>query len=174
MSKIEIERKFLLKSLPNIDPVESIKIDQWYNKNSKGVWERVRKMESLSIRYIHTIKKSISKIENIEDEKEISQIEYDDFVSKCLISNDSRYIRKIRHIYPSDGLIWEVDEFCDGYRLIVAEIEIPNRNWKLKIPNFITQMRLLEVSGMKQFSNRSLSLNISENKNILQNDSVLG
>ena len=45
MPKIEIERKFLLKSLPVISPDKSIKIDQFYLKNSKGVWERIRKWE---------------------------------------------------------------------------------------------------------------------------------
>ena len=35
---IEIERKFVLKALPEIKPVEIIKIDQFYFKNG-DIWE---------------------------------------------------------------------------------------------------------------------------------------
>ena len=35
--KLEIERKFLLKAMPNRDPKEVVKIDQWYWKNKKGI-----------------------------------------------------------------------------------------------------------------------------------------
>lgn len=164
MSKIEIERKFLLKSIPNKDPIDSIKIDQFYLKNSHGVWERVRKWEDThGVRYIHTVKKSISKFENLEDEKDVSIDFYQKFKDKCLSGKyDSRFIKKVRHTYPADsGLIWEVDEFCNGYRLVVGEIEIPTKSFKVKIPGFIKEVLLLEVSGMKQFSNRSLSIDVS-------------
>ena len=43
---IEIERKFLLKSIPDLLPVEKIKIDQFYFKNKDGVWERARQCDS--------------------------------------------------------------------------------------------------------------------------------
>ncbi len=162
ISKIEIERKFLLKSIPKIKPYESINIDQYYLKNKSGIWERVRKMEySSCIKYIHTIKKSISKIENLEYEKEVSRDEYVDFKSKCFSSQDSKFIKKIRHIFPDGDLYWEVDEFDNGYSLIIAEIEIPNKSFKLKIPDFIKDVNLLEVSGLKQFSNKNLSLDIN-------------
>jgi CYTH domain-containing protein len=165
MSKIEIERKFLLKTLPEIEPKDSVKIDQFYLRNSSGIWERVRKWESnFGTRYIHTIKKNISKLENLEDEKDISEDEYIGFTQKCLSSKeDSKFIKKIRHIYPDGNLNWEVDEFDNGYRLIIAEIEIPIKTFKLKIPTFIKKVSLLEVTGLKQFSNRSLSLDIAKN-----------
>lgn len=167
MPQIEIERKFLLKSLPNIQPIDSVKIDQFYLKNSSGIWERVRKWESkFGVRYIHTIKKSISKLENLEDEKDIPRSEYVDFKQKCFTSKNSRFIKKIRHIYPDGDLKWEVDEFDNGYHLIIAEIEIPNKTFKLKIPDFIQEVSLLEVSGLKQFSNRNLSLDINKNVKI--------
>lgn len=165
MPKVEIERKFLLKSLPNIDPIDSIKIDQFYLKNDLGIWERVREWESRSgIRYIHTIKKSISKLENLEEEKDISESEFLDFKDRCLDpKSSSKFIKKVRHIYPFGKLNWEVDEFDNGYHLIIAEVEIPTKYFKLKIPNFIKDVCLLEVTGLKQFSNRSLSLDINKN-----------
>jgi len=68
--KLEIERKFLLKSLPKINPLQSVDIDQYYFKNSSSIWERARtwKTSDDEIKYIHTVKKNVSKGVNIEDE----------------------------------------------------------------------------------------------------------
>lgn len=165
--KIEIERKFLLKTLPQTStPVDSIKIDQYYLKNSAGIWERARTWESVTgeIKYIHTIKKSVLKGVNIEDENLISKKEFLDFKKRCHTSSDSKSIQKVRHIYPDNGLYWEVDEFSSGYKLIIAEIEIPQKNYKLLIPKFIEEVSLLEVTGLKQFSNRSLSIKMEKSK----------
>jgi CYTH domain-containing protein len=158
--KLEIERKFLLKSMPNITPTETIKIDQYYFKNSKGIWERARSWES-NIKgkcWIHTVKKSVSKGVNLEDEKFLTESEFEDFKSHCLLpKTESRFIKKERWIYPDGDLYWEVDLFSSGHHLIVAEIEIPTKNHKINIPKFIEDKLLLEVTGLKQFSNRNLS-----------------
>ena len=59
---IEIERKFLLKAIPNKKPIEKIEIFQWYLKNSEGIWERARSCYSNinGFYFTHTIKKSIA------------------------------------------------------------------------------------------------------------------
>ena len=44
--KLEIERKFLLKAMPDIPPTEIVKIDQYYFKNLSGTWERARSWDS--------------------------------------------------------------------------------------------------------------------------------
>ena len=158
--KLEIERKFLLKSMPDIDPTDVIKIEQYYNKNSKGIWERARYCNSdiNGIKYIHTIKRSIAKGVNEEDEHLMNEEEFNIFKDKCLSSTESRYIYKERWIYPhNDNLYWEVDIFKSGHHLIIAEIEIPDMSYNLNIPTFIKEKLLLEVTGMKQFSNRNLS-----------------
>jgi CYTH domain-containing protein len=158
--KLEIERKFLLKSIPDVEPVEIIKIEQWYWKNHRGTWERARLCNS-SINgeyYVHTIKKSISKGVNMEDEKFLSKEEFESFVERCKDKNEeSRFISKDRWVYPQGDLKWEVDIFNSGHHLIVAEIEIPKKTFKVKIPDFIKSKMLLEVTGLKQFSNKNLS-----------------
>ena len=164
MGKLEIERKFLLKSLPIASPEDSIKIEQFYLKRGK-TWERVRSWTSLNThetKYIHTIKKSISKGVNMEDEKIISQSEFSEFRIECLSPGaESKSINKTRHIFKNeDGLYWEIDEFHSGYHLIVAEIEIPKKTFKIKIPEYISDLILLEVTGLKKFSNRNLSIKI--------------
>ena len=164
MANLEIERKFLLKSLPIIvDAKDSINIEQLYLKKN-NIWERVRSWESTKTgkkKWIHTIKTNMGKGINMEDEKLITESEFLDFKSNCFKSGtESRQINKIRHIYPDGKLYWEVDEFQSGYKLIVAEIEIPQKDFRVDIPKYISDLILLEVTGLKQFSNRNLSLKI--------------
>jgi len=158
--KLEIERKFLLKAMPDKTPSEIVKIDQWYWKNSKGVWERARSWDSNinGVSWIHTIKKSVSKGINIEDEHNIDKEEYDFFIKRCKTpGEDAKFISKERWIYPDGDLKWEVDIFNSGHHLIVAEIEIPKKSFKVNIPDFIKDKLLMEVTEIKQFSNRNLS-----------------
>jgi len=157
--KIEIERKFLLKSIPDLKPEETIEIFQWYRKNSKGIWERARSCYSdkIGFYFVHTIKRNISKGVNEEDEKFITSDEFNKFVKKCKNSNQSRYISKERLIYSHGDLKWEVDVFNNGHHLIVAEIEIPYLDYEVDIPDFISNKLLMEVTGLKQFSNKNLS-----------------
>lgn len=161
--KLEIERKFLLKAMPDKSPSEIIKIEQFYLKNSEGIWERARSWDSdiNGMKYIHTIKKSISKGVNLEDEHFMTKDEFIKFKNECLISKESKYISKERWVYPDGRLNWEVDIFNSGHHLIVAEIEIPTKRFKINIPEFISDKLLLEVTEFKQFSNRSLSNKIN-------------
>ena len=156
---IEIERKFLLKAIPDLKPTEVIKIKQWYLK-IEGIWERARSMDSniYGIKWVHTIKTRISDISNIEEEWDMDKNEFDDFVKRCKSSKqNARFITKERRIYPDGELKWEVDVFSQKCHIIVAEIEIPTEDYELEIPEFIQKKSLLEVTGLKQFSNRSLS-----------------
>ena len=160
---IEIERKFLLKSIPDLLPVEKIKIDQFYFKNKDGVWERARQCDSdiNEKKLTHTIKNRISERVNEEIEKEITKKEFQKFKRKCYTNKlRAKHIKKDRLIYPDGELKWEVDIFRDNYHLVIAEIETPTEDWDLKLPDFISKKMLLEVTGMKQFSNRSLSIKL--------------
>jgi hypothetical protein len=58
---LEIERKFLLRQLPDISWNDILAVDQFYHKNPKNYWDRYRKLESKingKIIYQHTIKKT--------------------------------------------------------------------------------------------------------------------
>ena len=161
--KLEIERKFLLKSMPDIKPAEVIKIDQYYLKNSNGIWERARSWSSNinGVKYIHTIKKSVSKGVNLEDEYFMTESEFLSFKKDCMNSKESKFLSKERWIYPDGDFLWEVDKFINDHYIIIAEIEIPTKRFKINIPNFIADKLLLEVTDFKQFSNRSLSNKIN-------------
>jgi CYTH domain-containing protein len=160
---LEIERKFILKSLPNIKEDDILEIEQFYFKNKSGIWERARTYhsEKTGDKYVHTIKKSVSKGVNYEDEYEMTKDEFLEFKNICFTKGiESKHISKERWIYKVGNLKWEVDKFKSGYHLIIAEIEVPTKKYKLIIPDFIQEVKLLEVTGLKQFSNRALSLNI--------------
>lgn len=157
--KIEIERKFLLKAIPEKQPSEIIEIFQWYCKNEQGVWERARSCYSdeKGFYFNHTIKKNISPGVNEEDERLITSDEFNQFVGKCKLSDESRYISKERLVFKQNDLKWEVDVFNNGHHLIVAEIELPNIDHKIDMPKFIKDKLLMEVTGLKQFGNKNLS-----------------
>lgn len=163
--KLEIERKFIVKSLPSIEPDDVFNIEQYYLKNEQGIWERARTYhsEKTGDSYIHTIKKSVMKGVNMEDEKNLTKKQFEKFKEKCLDnSSESKHISKERWVYSHNGLKWEVDKFNSGYNLIIAEIEIPTKNFKIEFPKFMKDIILLEVTGLKQFSNRSLSLKLNK------------
>ena len=161
---LEIERKFLLKAMPNKEVDERLTIDQYYWKNSENIWERARTYHSdiSGDKYIHTIKKSIAKGINIEDEKTLTKEEFENFKEKCLSEPTSKFITKERFIYKHGDLKWEVDNFDNGYKLIIAEIEIPKKGFRITIPDYINDVLLMEVTDLKQFSNRNLSINIKD------------
>ncbi len=163
--KLEIERKFLLKAMPDKIADEVITIDQYYWKNKSNIWERARTYHSdkSGDSYIHTIKKSVSKGVNMEDEFELTKDEFENFKNNCLSDpTNSKFINKERHIYKQGDLKWEVDKFDNGYKLIIAELEIPKKTYKIAMPDYIMEVLLLEVTGLKQFSNRNLSINIQD------------
>ena len=157
---IEIERKFLLKGIPDKKANEIIKISQWYLKNEDGIWERARSWTSNinGKKWIHTIKTRVSEMSNMEEEKEITENEFNLFRRRCHSKkNQGRAINKERRIYVDGDLKWEVDIFKSGCQLVIAEIEIPTEDFEIILPDFIDKKNLMEVTGLKQFSNRSLA-----------------
>lgn len=167
--KKEIERRFLLKDMP-ISPNgyhEIQHIIQYYYLD-EGVWKRIRKIESsiYGNTYLHTIKSYIDGItyetENFvsyEDYKTlINKIHNNHFESKCLIK--TRYILPVSETEVEfEGefkkIKWEIDVF--NFNLVIAEIEIPDINYSIIIPDFIQSKLIYEVTGIKELSNRNLA-----------------
>lgn len=167
----EIERKFLLRTLPKLDWSDILLIDQFYKKN-KSFWDRYRKLDSQIngvIKYQHTIKKTVSKGVNEEIEVELSEGDFIKNLSKCFLSkSEAKKITKIRYIFPYNGLKWEIDYFPDR-DMIIAEIEIPTLDYALVIPDYISDNLIAEVTFEKEFSNRSLANKIPKPKTKIDN-----
>jgi predicted NAD-dependent protein-ADP-ribosyltransferase YbiA (DUF1768 family)/CYTH domain-containing protein len=178
-TEIEIERRFLLKSIPPLKYSAEYKIEQYYMPLEDGKVERVRALYTIEgqltntfgqvqgdnvvkRKYIHTIKKPTDGLGMIETERFLDLIEFTLFKDKS-----DRAIYKTRYVLPHSNvqptaadkkhdLKWEIDKF-DSMDLAIAEIEIPSEDYELVIPDSIKPYIIMEITGMKQFSNSNLA-----------------
>jgi CYTH domain-containing protein len=158
---LEIERRYLLKRIPIEPPKDVIRITQWYMEVD-GVNTRVRQRVygNGNPDWTRTIKTYVDEMTCIEDEVSISIEEYEDFRKKCYESDAATLLEKKRLVYENNGDTWEVDEYLD-FELIMAEIEMPNKEYVFEIPEHIQDEIIMEVTGIKEFSNYSLSEKIN-------------
>lgn len=157
---IEIERKFLLKRMPSLQPDSSIVIKQYYYEMANG--ERGRIRESFSdvdgTYFTHTVKQFISKGQSREIEYPLTLEEFEQIITQNKGNSTFKFIHKVRYIYKAGNLKWEVDNFSVmGWQLIIAEIELPILEHKLFIPDYIKENMLLEVTDLQQFSNKNMA-----------------
>ena len=149
----EIERKFLIKSLP--DDMSGITMRQGYLQPEKERAVRIRTVEKDgSKKGVLTIKGMGSKsgMSRYEFETEIPVPDADHLLSLC----DQPLIEKTRFKYDHEGLIWEIDEFHgvnDG--LIVAEVELKSEEQQFNKPDFVGD----EVTGQVKYYNMMLLKN---------------
>ena len=149
----EIERKFLIKSLP--DDMSGITMRQGYLQPEKERAVRIRTVEKDgSKKGVLTIKGMGSKsgMSRYEFETEIPVPDADHLLSLC----DQPLIEKTRFKYDHEGLIWEIDEFHgvnDG--LIVAEVELESEDQQFNKPDFVGD----EVTGQVKYYNMMLLKN---------------
>ena len=102
---------------------ESHTISQGYLSREKNKTIRIRTLDNKGFLTIKT--------------KTILEIPFSD-AAELLNICEPPVIKKIRHIVPFEGFIWEVDEFLDDLKgITLAEIELPDSNTKYVIPDFI-------------------------------------
>lgn len=129
---IEIEHKYLVKDSSFKGMVtESHTISQGYLSREKSKTIRIRTIESKGF---ITIKTKTMIDSRKEFEYEIPFSDAAELLNIC----EPPVIKKIRHIVPFEGFIWEIDEFLDDLQgITLAEIELPDSNTKYVIPDFI-------------------------------------
>lgn len=157
---LEIERKFLMRRLPkellSKRKHEVIEIVQYYFYID-GVWQRFRiASDKKSTKYIHTIKKSISPGVYEENEKPIEKSEFLEIFKNH--QKKYRVVRKTRYVIKHKGLKFEIDKYSD-LSLVVLEVELPKLSFCFSYPAGLEAEIVYELTGIKQFSNLSLSLN---------------
>ncbi len=161
---LEIERKFVLKSLPFIVPEYVIKIEQYYHPDRF----RIRKsIKTYSTDYVFC-EKEATEVAGIfkEKERDLTAAEFDKYLINC-----NKVIRKLRYVYlREDGLKWEVDVYedvdkpDDGTaietigRLITAEIELPDIVHEFKTEAWMTAYIDKEVTGLSEYFNSHIAL----------------
>jgi len=150
LSSSEIERKFLVKELPdNLDSFPSDEIRQGYLPDpAENVEERVRQKGD---KYFHTIK-SGSGLEREEQEEEISQEQFEQLWNLASEGEVAKKRFKIEH----EGAELELDvysESLDG--LVVVEVEFADLELakSFEAPDWFGD----EVTGQVVYSNRALA-----------------
>lgn len=163
----EIERRFLLKGLPSVaSKIHPIHITQYYVDQRGG---RVRIRKSLQSKYDkrHDVLRSISKYD-ITKKVRIRDGVYDESVTwvtenkyKKLIPKAHKVIEKLRYEIPcimqGKKLKWEIDVFKSPLHLIIVEIEIPKEGFKIKMPKFLRDMVIMEITSIKEMTNYALA-----------------
>ena len=152
VKNLEIERKYLLKRLPQLKWDQVIHIKQYYLADKTRI--RQSFIPPGGFEYIKCNKTLLKKNPRIYKEIEVilSRGEFQHLLKKAKTGlMKTRFIKKV-----SGGLKWEIDMYED-LDLIVAEIEIPSKKFKVKLPKFISELLIMEVTKFSEFSNRSLS-----------------
>ena len=149
----EIERKFLIKSLP--EDMSGTTMRQGYLQPEKERAVRIRTVEKDgSKKGVLTIKGMGSKsgMSRYEFETEIPVQDADHLLTLC----DHPLIEKTRFKYGHEGLTWEIDEFHGvNEGLVVTEVELESEDQQFNKPDFISE----EVTGQEKYYNMMLLKN---------------
>ena len=159
INQFEIERKFLIR-MPDMDFLISMgdmsHIVQTYLKSDEGS-ARVRKRgrEGAYI-YTHTVKKRISNLRRIEQEREIDAHEYEQLLTEA--NPDMKVIYKDRYCVKYMGQMLEIDIFPFYSDRAFLEIELLDESQQLHIPPWIDVIK--EVTEDKRYTNAALARNV--------------
>lgn len=152
---LEIERKFVLKDVPEFlgKEINKIIILQIYIDEGDRITRYRMSQEVISgdIAYVKCNKKKISDGVFEEIESFISGKDFED-----MLKFPHREIIKTRYVYEEGGLKWEVDKY-KGMKLVVMEVELEDIKQKIKIPECIKDYVIADVTGIEGFSNYKLS-----------------
>src|SRR5882672_10666875 len=157
-TELEIERKFLLKSLPFIKGGYGthLEIIQYYCSLEGEPDFRIREsinMETGKVTYTKTVKIRLAAGTYEETEGKIKESVFNKYKESA-----TKVIKKKRCIIKFGKLKWEIDVY--DFKLVVAEIEIPSMDYLLELPDYIKEVLIMEVTKFKQFSNKSLAISI--------------
>lgn len=158
---LEIERRFLLATLPDLSGMEDepSRIEQTYLRKPDAAPDethRLRKATDSSGNavYYYTIKSPGEGGARNEWESEIAQREYADLLK--LRAPERRVIVKTRHAIPLGGHTMELDVFEEDLAgLIVLEIELSSFDAPLELPDWAKKGT--EITHDAWFSNFNLS-----------------
>ncbi|OGQ80376.1 MAG: hypothetical protein A2289_17505 [Deltaproteobacteria bacterium RIFOXYA12_FULL_58_15] len=151
-SPVEIERKYLLASLPDVtQDATSVEIEQGWIPGER-LMERIRRVvQNDQVTYLRTVKLG-SGVQRIEIEEETSA---EVFAAMWLLTAGKRVCKR-RHYLEVDGFTWEIDAFCDR-DLVLAEIELPTATTPVELPAWLAPLVIREVTDEAEFCNINLA-----------------
>jgi adenylate cyclase len=167
LEKLEIERKFLLRAVPEIPEslrqlVTRHRIEQGYLGMATATLAedqqiftagRVRRITHPDgrIECIHTVKTGLGLI-RVERETPLTANEFE-----CVWpSTEGRRIQKVRWRCPVGESVWEIDIF-DGLELVLAEVELPHVEARVEPPEWIRAVMVREVTDDPRFTNYQIA-----------------
>lgn len=161
MSFLEIERKFLIKESITIEtlldtiplPYEAFELEQGYLVATEAKSERVRRDGD---KYVHTIKERIDELRRIEEDKEITQEEYDALLPKSIgVITKTRYRVKDTRFHELC-----IDVFHQPVQFIMAELEYNKEEdiGAISIPEWLHESMEREVTDDKRYVNAYIAL----------------
>lgn len=147
---IERERKFLVDSTEPILGLTPTRLSQAYFIVADNCEARIRIYESGSI---VTFKAGGNTLSRVEEEFVLTDRQ---IARELFEASDLRIIKDRYSVALSVDSFWEVDVFLgDNEGLIVAEIELPEENAPIQIPDWCR----MEVTGDDRFYNAQLASN---------------
>ncbi len=149
---VEIERKYLLKRLPNAVQKASVKtiVQGWIPGNR--LRERLRRIETpKGTKYVRTVKTGEG-IERFEIEEETSAEVFD---ALWPLTEGCR-VEKRRYDVSDGDLTWEIDEFTDR-DLFLAEVELATPDAQPPLPDWLAETVVEEVTGDPEYVNLNLA-----------------
>lgn len=157
----EIERKYLIE-YPDLNILENYPksdIAQTYLKTNDGMTSRVRKRTLGGVtKYIFTEKKRITDVKCIENERELSAVEYEELLK--LADTERRTVIKTRYCVPYNGRVVEVDIYPFWSDRAIAEVEMESENEEVCLPDFIKVIR--DVTAERAYKNASIAKKIPD------------
>lgn len=136
---------------------EGTEIIQTYLSSPPGTTERVRRRGRDGV-YVctHTTKTKLSDLRRIEEEKEITEEEYESLLRRA--DPDCRVIRKTRWCFRYEGQFFELDIFPFWDDRAYLEIELSDESQQVSLPPDLTIIR--EVTEDPRYTNAALSMKI--------------
>lgn len=153
MDKIEKERKFLLKRMPQIKWDESLSIVQYYINGYR--YRAQISGDDIRTEIFQRIKKVKTGV-GINQEVGIRDMTRAEFAGILKGHPEYRKISKNRYIKNHNGKVFEVDQFANC-TLIIVEVEDVEMGDQIEFPPEIQEQILMEVTGNEQFDNFNLA-----------------
>jgi CHAD domain-containing protein/CYTH domain-containing protein len=148
----EIERKYLLAALPDaVKKTPPLVVEQGYLPGTR-LLERLRRVKDRSsTRFFRTVKAG-SGLVRTEIEEETTR----DVFDRMWPLTKGRRLKKRRHRVADGKLTWEIDDFADR-KLVLAEVELPDRHADVEIPKWLRPHVVREVTEEEEYENTNLA-----------------
>lgn len=158
-SHFEIERKYLIAYpdaalLKGLEGCRVKHIVQTYLQAPEGETRRVRRVEEGgAVRYVYTLKKRVSTIRAVEEERELTAAEY----GALLRETDAalRPVCKTRYAIPHAGKTLEIDLYDFWQDRATLEVELESESEQIALPSYVKVIR--EVTEDKRYKNVNLA-----------------